>query len=217
MEDSNQRNYLKSQSYRYHVLTKHSLESLYSSSGSLDWKTQPDPFRVYEGASKIALGRVFSTKEISLFESIKVMHNGQGGQPPDEVLPPPAVPANLDFISNLLFHSMAISAWKQVKGTNSKWALRVNPSSGNLHPTEVHVLTNNIDGIGDGVYHYLAENHSLELRAADNILKPVLQLISKAKIEAPPVMLCLSSIFWREAWKYRDRAFRYCQLDLGHA
>jgi nitroreductase len=24
-------------------------------------------------------------------------------------------------------------------------------------------------------------------------------------------------VFWREAWKYGERAFRYCQLDTGHA
>ena len=27
----------------------------------------------------------------------------------------------------------------------------------------------------------------------------------------------LSSIYWREAWKYGERAFRYCQHDAGHA
>lgn len=27
----------------------------------------------------------------------------------------------------------------------------------------------------------------------------------------------LSSIFWREAWKYGERAFRYTQHDIGHA
>ena len=27
----------------------------------------------------------------------------------------------------------------------------------------------------------------------------------------------LSSIHWREAWKYGERAFRYCQHDAGHA
>ena len=27
----------------------------------------------------------------------------------------------------------------------------------------------------------------------------------------------MSSIFWREAWKYGERAFRYCQHDVGHA
>jgi nitroreductase len=27
----------------------------------------------------------------------------------------------------------------------------------------------------------------------------------------------LSSIFWRESWKYGERAFRYCNHDVGHA
>ena len=27
----------------------------------------------------------------------------------------------------------------------------------------------------------------------------------------------LSSVHWREAWKYGERAFRYCQHDVGHA
>jgi nitroreductase len=29
--------------------------------------------------------------------------------------------------------------------------------------------------------------------------------------------VALTSIFWREAWKYGERAFRYCQHDVGHA
>jgi nitroreductase len=31
------------------------------------------------------------------------------------------------------------------------------------------------------------------------------------------VLVGLSSIHWREAWKYGERAFRYCQHDVGHA
>ncbi len=112
---------------------------------------------------------------------------------------------------------MAISAWKQVKGTNSKWALRVNPSSGNLHPTETHLLCSGVDGIDDGAYHYSVIDHSLEKRTSDDLIPALQHLIIKSNIEPPPIMLCLSSIFWREAWKYRNRAFRYCQLDLGHA
>jgi len=27
----------------------------------------------------------------------------------------------------------------------------------------------------------------------------------------------LTSIHWREAWKYGQRAYRYCQHDAGHA
>jgi SagB-type dehydrogenase family enzyme len=32
-----------------------------------------------------------------------------------------------------------------------------------------------------------------------------------------PIVFVLSSIVWREAWKYRDRAYRYCLHDIGHA
>jgi len=32
-----------------------------------------------------------------------------------------------------------------------------------------------------------------------------------------PVVFVLTSIAWREAWKYRDRAYRYCLHDIGHA
>jgi SagB-type dehydrogenase family enzyme len=32
-----------------------------------------------------------------------------------------------------------------------------------------------------------------------------------------PVVFVLTSIAWREAWKYQDRAYRYCLLDIGHA
>jgi SagB-type dehydrogenase family enzyme len=31
------------------------------------------------------------------------------------------------------------------------------------------------------------------------------------------LVFILSSIAWREAWKYRERAYRYCLHDIGHA
>jgi len=31
------------------------------------------------------------------------------------------------------------------------------------------------------------------------------------------MLIMLTSIHWRESWKYGERAFRYCQHDLGHA
>ena len=32
-----------------------------------------------------------------------------------------------------------------------------------------------------------------------------------------PIVFVLTSIAWREAWKYRERAYRYCLHDMGHA
>src|SRR5688572_9101080 len=99
---------------------------------------------------------------------------------------------------------MGLSAWKQFR--SSRWALRVNPSSGNLHPTESYLIR-------DGrVFHYAPREHALEERA-------VLRQEAWAAFagSSPGFLVGLTSIHWREAWKYGERAFRYCQHDAGHA
>jgi SagB-type dehydrogenase family enzyme len=100
---------------------------------------------------------------------------------------------------------MGLSAWKEYGP--DRWALRCNPSSGNLHPTETYIFAGNVPGLDDGLYHYLSRDHALELRCRHGV-----------RSQAPPrLWIALSSIHWREAWKYGERAFRYCQLDIGHA
>jgi len=101
-------------------------------------------------------------------------------------------------IGGVLRHSLGLSAWKRYH--TSHWSLRVNPSSGNLHPTEAYVVC------GSGVFHYAPDRHALERRCAFTINWP-----------DDCFLVALTSIHWREAWKYGERAFRYCQHDLGHA
>src|SRR5512134_1797125 len=110
--------------------------------------------------------------------------------------------------------SLGLSAWKE--SGPSRWALRNNPSSGNLHPTEGYlVLSTDIDDeLVAGVYHYLPHEHALERRCrfAGEVLARVV-----AAVAPSGTLVGLSSVHWREAWKYGERAFRYGQLDAGHA
>jgi SagB-type dehydrogenase family enzyme len=116
-------------------------------------------------------------------------------------------------IGDVLRHALGLSAWKVFK--TSRWALRVNPSSGNLHPTEAYVVCGTVDGLAGrpAVYHYAPDRHALELRCAfdDDGWR------SAVRGRDDVVLVALTSIHWREAWKYGERAFRYCQHDLGHA
>ena len=105
--------------------------------------------------------------------------------------------------------SLGLSAWKSFEG--KRWALRCNPSSGNLHPTEGYLLCPNLPGLSAGVYHYVSRDHTLERRAALD------HPLWSAAFEGGGVVLGLTSIYWREAWKYGMRAWRYCQHDCGHA
>jgi SagB-type dehydrogenase family enzyme len=169
----------------YHEFTKHSLESLRRTPHVLDWANMPDPFRHYEGVPVLDL-------------------------PADPPAPETPVLDGPAFLSRLLFYSAAISASKRVSSTGYRYALRVNPSSGNLHPTEFHFLTHGLKEWPDGLYHYRPSAHMAEQRALGDLQFGDLE-------SSAPIVFVLTSIAWREAWKYRDRAYRYCLHDMGHA
>lgn len=180
----------------YHQRSKHRLDRYAPGPGCLDWASQPDPFRTYAGAPRMVLP-LHADALAARFEALR------GG-----ALPPPA-PFDLADVAILFELSLALSAWKEYRG--SRWALRCNPSSGNLHPTESYLITATLPGIAAGVHHYLSRDHVLEQRASVNAP-------DWDEAFAPGgFYVVLASIHWREAWKYGMRAFRYCQHDCGHA
>ncbi len=199
--------------YKYHQRTKHSVQSLRSSTYRLDWASQPNPFLHFDGAPLVELPKEFEVSKLDYFETMeRMVSDWRGGMQ--------SVGATADvakFLSNLLLEGMALSAWKQVVGTDHRWALRVNASSGNLHPTDTEILIrDDSEGLGAGLYHYRVDEHGLDKRSSGDLVTPLVKRL-ELDCEPPPIVLCLTSIFFREAWKYRDRAFRYCQHDLGHA
>jgi SagB-type dehydrogenase family enzyme len=182
----------------YHELTKHSVESLQRSRHYLDWANMPNPFRHYEGVPVLDLPADPPVPQISALE---VLDGKTGNSPARD---------GAEFLSRLMFYSASISASKRVPSTGDIYALRVNPSSGNLHPTEFHFCTRGLAGWPDGLYHYRPSSHMAEQRAIGDF---VAKLINNSS----PVIFLLTCIAWREAWKYMDRAYRYCLHDIGHA
>jgi SagB-type dehydrogenase family enzyme len=183
----------------YHERTKHHLHGYARSLGYLDWDTQPEPFRTYEGAPVLELPLLADGLATPFAELWR----------PQEA---PLGPLDRDTVALLLELSLGLSAWKQ-QGP-ARWALRCNPSSGNLHPTEGYVVVPASPGLAAGVHHYVSRDHALEHRA--RLKEEAAEAL--ARILPPGAFLVgLSSIHWREAWKYGERAFRYCQHDVGHA
>ena len=182
----------------YHESTQHSVESLRRTPHVLDWVNMPDPFRHYEGVPVLDLPADPPNPEIPALE---VLQGVSGATPAGD---------GPTLLSQLLFYSASISASKRAPSTGYRYALRVNPSSGNLHPTEFHFLTRGLKEWPDGLYHYRPSAHMAEQRALGG-------LEIKLAGSSAPIVFVLTSIAWREAWKYRDRAYRYCLHDMGHA
>ena len=134
----------------YHERTKHRFSGYAKGPDTIDWDAQPDSFRRYAGTELIALPLLADSLTLpyaALFDGSDI----------------PAHPLTADTVAVLLEISLALSAWKQYGP--SRWSLRCNPSSGNLHPIEVYaVLLHGLDSVTAGVYHYRSDTHALEQR-----------------------------------------------------
>jgi SagB-type dehydrogenase family enzyme len=184
---------------RYHEETKHHYNRYARSSGEMDWDNQPNPFRFYEDTK--SFGLPFLKKDpAAQFADLYRRDNN------------PSLELSIVNIAGFLELSLGLSAWKAAG--QSQWSLRMNPSSGNLHPTEAHLILPRVEGLEGGIYHYNPLLHALEQRALvdDTVGEDI-----ASHFGCPGFMIGFSSIFWRESWKYGERAFRYCNHDVGHA
>ena len=189
---------------RYHQETKHHFFRYARSLGYMDWANQPDPFRRFHGAPLIPLP-ILRPDEEPLSPPYEALYRDGAVE---------SQPLSIRTLSRFLEYALALSAWKQAGDV--RWSLRSNPSSGNLHPTEGYLLLPAVPGLATtpALYHYAPREHGLETRTTysadgfERLLAPF-----------PPhaFLFGLTSVFWREAWKYGERAFRYCQHDVGHA
>src|SRR3989441_2873022 len=189
---------------RYHQETKHHFNRYARALGHLDWANQPNPFRRDEGATLLHLP-LLGLDEEPLAPPYEDLYR------PVAV---PSAPVTIRTLSRLFEYALALSAWKQAGGT--RWALRSNPSSGNLHPTEGYLLIGAVPGVAftPGLYHYAPREHGLERRAdcPDELLAELLHAF-------PPqaFLVGLSSIHWRGAGEDRERATPYLPPGNGAA
>lgn len=190
----------------YHQASKHNFKAYAPGPHRLDMPLQPDTFLNYHGTRLLNL-EIWSDEQVKaeIFPAYEQAFSPEKLKPSE---------LNARSISRLFFDSFAISTWKMAGGT--KWPLRVNPSSGNLHPTEVYFISGPVQGLLKSPYvcHYASLPHALELRA--EFSQPTWELLSSGFPDGT-FFVGLTSIFWRVSWKYGLRAFRYAQHDIGHA
>lgn len=190
----------------YHKASKHNFKTYAPGPHRLDMSIKPEPFLNYHGTRHLNL-EIWSDEQIKaeIFPTYDQVFSPEKLEPSE---------LNAKSISRLFFDSFAISAWK--KADDTKWPLRVNPSSGNLHPTEVYLLSGPVKGLlkAPSVCHYAPLPHALELRT--EFSQKTWELLNSGFPEGT-FFVGLTSIYWRVSWKYGLRAFRYAQHDVGHA
>lgn len=84
------------------------------------------------------------------------------------------------------------------------------PSGGALYSTEVYVAHRHVPGVGDGLSHYDATHHQLELLVDGDV-----GLTFGAERAPAQIVLILTAAAWKNTFRYRDFAYRLQALDVG--
>ena len=93
------------------------------------------------------------------------------------------------------------------------------PSGGGLYPLELYAISQRVNGLSGGVYHYVPLGHRLEEVRPDplpSMLTAEMFLGQPYLIEAAAVLV-FTAVVERSLWKYEDRGYRYILLECGHA
>jgi SagB-type dehydrogenase family enzyme len=155
----------------------------------LDWANQPDVYKRYPGVKGLPLPREVALPGDRLSAIARRRpQEGHGG------------PVSLEMLSGILLLGCTLTA--RARHAGGDFHYRSAPSAGALYPCELYAAVGVIAGMEPGLYHYAVQDHAL----TPLYLTPLQETLS----------LYVTAIFFRSAWKYRERAYRYHLLDAGH-
>ncbi|MEB3290086.1 MAG: SagB/ThcOx family dehydrogenase [Leptolyngbya sp.] len=184
----------RSLAQHYHHRTKYDPDTLAQQAQPLDYDHQPVPFKTYQVGVEIDLKPYLDRDPAS-------------HQPDD---------ADWMRLSRLFINAYGLTA-KFPTMTGETFYLRAAPSAGGLYPAEVYLLSRGTKLLPAGIYNYQARTHSL-WRYWDDHNWGSLQRACfwHPALETTQMALVVTGVFYRSAWRYRDRAYRRICLDTGH-
>lgn len=189
----------------YHQKTKYFRDEIANNPRQLDWSSQPSPFKDYHSDKKIDL--------IPYLPFQKNPFTGKAlGYPPFEQ----EEELGLGNISRLLYFTNGVTGILQYPN-GSKLYLRAAPTAGGLYPTEIYLAVRDIPHLDNGIYNFQVKDHSLIPLWEGNFWNAFSQYcFGHEAIHQSRLVVIMTAVFWRSAWRYEDRAYRRILLDTGH-
>jgi SagB-type dehydrogenase family enzyme len=189
---------------QYHDGTKHSHHSIRTVPHFLDWPNQPLAFKLYRDLVPLALPKDFEPSTAPALDAIA----STGVEPDDEKEP------DLHDLARIFYFSAGITRIKSHPG--GQILFRAAPCTGALYHVELYLACRNLPGLGAGLYHFGPSDFGLRrLRSGDWRSVIVEASGNEPSLAAAPAIVLFTSTFWRNSWKYRQRAYRHCYWDSG--
>lgn len=187
----------------YHAATKHSYWSVRLGSHFLDWANKPRPHKVYQGLPVVPLPRDIAPPAMVALEAVGAF---------------PSIGTsirNLAELAQVLFFCGGLTKKKVYPGGEAQY-FRAASCTGALYEIEIYAVCGDLSGLPAGVYHFCPADFALR-RLREGDLRGALAhaTAGDTSISSAPVILVLTAIFWRNAWKYQARSYRHFYWDAG--
>lgn len=121
----------------------------------------------------------------------------------------------LDFnkLCELIFYSAGV-----VPGSSMDWdsSRRFYPSAGARYPLEVYLISNNMNDLKSGLYHYNIKENKFEEMLIKNLEKEMLIISGQEWIKNAQAVIVLTAVGFRTMEKYGDRGLRHIFIEAGH-
>jgi SagB-type dehydrogenase family enzyme len=181
----------------YHLLTSYDRRKM--SGRSMDWANQPEPYKRYPGLETIPLHGNLKPPEVMLSSLL------DPGERKAEVST-----ISFEGLSLLLLLTLTFTA------KSHDFLFRSAASAGALYPTELYVATREIKGLDDALYHFNIRDHGLTPLPGRDATRDLRAATRMKGNEGPLLSFVVTAVYFRSAWKYGDRSYRYDLLDSGH-
>lgn len=92
------------------------------------------------------------------------------------------------------------------------------PSGGGMYPLELHTITRRVDGLDNGIYHYVPLHHGLEQVRSVTLPDPLMRYLFMGQypVIMAAAIIVISAVPARSMKKYGDRGYRYMLYEAGH-
>jgi SagB-type dehydrogenase family enzyme len=170
-----------------------------------DQDIRPGLYKVYETARPTALARDLPDTGVPALDALAAT----GAEAPPAV-PDRALLGRLGLLTNGSLDRSVTTADGRVH------RFRTAGGTGAQYHLELYFVCGDLPDLDAGVYHYSAIDHSLRLLRAGDFRAALADATGNApSVAAAPAVLALTSTFWRNAWRYRERAYRHAFWDAG--
>ncbi|MFW6448880.1 MAG: SagB/ThcOx family dehydrogenase [Halobacteriota archaeon] len=193
----------------YHERTKHDPEALRADAFVPDPDNRPRDHKVYRDGTDRDLPLVHAVRQPALATIATPTADPNAGTSAS-----PAPPFERSDLATVLYLANGIVNRVHMRG--ERVTFRAASCTGRLYHIECYLVCGPLADLPAGVYHFDPESTSLTtLRTGDHRGALVRACGGELGVASAPAAVVLTSTWWRNAWKYRDRTYRHAFWDGG--